>query len=71
MQGRPQQEGAPGVNVGRNTDPHLPRALGEAAAPNTTHGEGKRPHGQGDHGKDRRYLLDSDERMVSEAGESA
>jgi hypothetical protein len=71
MQCRPQQQRAAGVNVGRNTDPHLPRAHGEATAPNTTDGEHEHPHGHEQHGEDRRYMLDSDKRVPSNAGEPA
>jgi hypothetical protein len=70
MQCRPQQQRAARVNIGRNADRHLSRPPSEATAPNTTNGEDKRPHGQCDYGEDRRYVLDSDECMVSEAWES-
>lgn len=71
MQCRPQQERAARVNIGRNADPHLPRSLAEATAPNTTNGEHERPHGHENHSEERRYVLDSDERVLSEAGEPA
>lgn len=71
MQCRPQQQRAARVNVGRNTDRHLPRPPSEATAASTTNGERERPHGHEDHDEDRRYVLDSDERMVSKSGEPA
>lgn len=71
MQCRPQQQRAGWVNVGGNTDRHLPRPPSEATAASTTNGERERPHGHEDHDEDRRYALDSDERMVSKSGEPA
>ena len=71
MQRRPQQQRTARVNIGRNTDRHQPRPPSEATAPNTTNGERERPHGRKDHDEDRRYVLDSDERMVSKSGEPA
>ncbi len=54
MQRRPQQQRAAEVNIGRNTDPHLPRAHGEATAAHASDGEHERARAREDHGEDRR-----------------
>ena len=71
MQCGPQQQRAACVNGRRNTDRHLPCAFGEATAPNTTDGEHERPHGHEQHGEKRRYMLDSDKRVLCQTRERA